>query len=64
MDADTVLGVMETVGEVNQCREIIKHWKKEQASGCCTDDVCLRQSVNQLYNNQQTCSFCLETIKS
>ena len=24
--------------------------KKEQASHCCTADVCLRQSVNQPYN--------------
>ena len=27
--------------------------KKEQASSCCTADVCLRQTVNQLYNNQK-----------
>ena len=44
-----------------------KQWKKEQASRRCTADVCLRQSVNQLYNNQkngQTCSFfhCLPII--
>ena len=31
----------------------IKQWKKEQASCCCTADVCLRQSVNQLYNNKK-----------
>ena len=30
-----------------------KQWKKEQASRCCTAHVCLRQSVNQLYNNQK-----------
>ena len=29
-----------------------KQWKKEQVSRCCTADVCLCQSVNQLYNNQ------------
>ena len=28
---------------------VIKQWKKEQASWCCTDD----QYVNQLYNNQK-----------
>ena len=28
-------------------------WKKEQASRCCTADVCLCQSVNQLYNNKK-----------
>ena len=36
-----------------------KQWKKE-TSFCCTADVCLRQSVNHLYNNQknvQICSF-------
>ena len=27
--------------------------KKEHGSRCCTADVCLRQSVNQLYNNQK-----------
>ena len=32
---------------------MIKEWKKEQSSCCCTADVCLRQSVNQLYNNQK-----------
>ena len=31
----------------------IKQWKKEQASHCCTADVCLRQSVNQLYNDKK-----------
>ena len=25
-----------------------KQWKKEQAGPCCTADICLRQSVNQL----------------
>jgi len=30
-----------------------KQWKKEQASRCLTADVCLRQSVNQLYNIQK-----------
>ena len=30
-----------------------KEWKKEQASRCCTTDVCLCQSVNQLHNNQK-----------
>ena len=29
-------------------------WKKEQASCSCTADVCLRQSVNQLYNKSTT----------
>ena len=29
-----------------------KQWKKEQASCCFTADVCLHQSVNQMYNNQ------------
>ena len=40
----------------NDCEEkslIGKQWKKEQGSRCCTADVCLRQSVNQLYNNQR-----------
>jgi len=27
--------------------------EKEQARRCCTPDVCLRKSVNQLYNNQK-----------
>ena len=31
----------------------IKQWKKEQASGCCTADVCLCPPVNQLYNSQK-----------
>ena len=30
----------------------VEQWKKEQASRFCSADVCLRQSVNQLYNNQ------------
>ena len=30
-----------------------KQWKKEQASRCCTADVWLNQSQNQLYNNQK-----------
>ena len=30
-----------------------KQWKKEQASRCCTAYVCLRQSVNKLYNNKK-----------
>ena len=30
-----------------------KQWKKEQARRCCTTDVCLHQSVNQLYNNKK-----------
>ena len=46
---------------------MIKQWKKEQASHCCTAEVCLRQSVNQLYNkkNGQTCSFfhCLSMMQ-
>ena len=33
---------------------ITKQWKKEQASRCCTGDVCMRQSVNQLYNDQKS----------
>ena len=33
---------------------IDKQWKKEQASRSCTADVCLRQSVSQLSNNQKT----------
>ena len=32
---------------------LIKQWKKEQASRCCTADVCLCQSVNQRYNNKK-----------
>ena len=32
---------------------MFKQWKKEQASGYCTADVCLHQSVNQLYNNNK-----------
>ena len=28
-------------------RAIDKQWKKEQASRCCTADVCLHHSVNQ-----------------
>jgi len=36
-----------------------KQWKKEQASRYCTADVCLRQSVNQLYNNQKMAKFFL-----
>ena len=48
--------------------------KKEQASRSCTADVCLYQSVNQMYNNNnnnnnkndQTCSFfhCLNIFYS
>ena len=30
---------------------ICKQWNKEQAIRCCTADVCLCQSVNWLYNN-------------
>ena len=32
---------------------LIKQWKKEQASHCCTPGVCLCQSVNKLCNNQK-----------
>ena len=43
------------------CREIspvafldmFKEWKKEQVSCCCTADVCLCQSVSQLYNKEK-----------
>ena len=33
--------------------------KKEQASHCCTADVCLCQSVNQLYNNPKMAKLVL-----
>ena len=33
------------------CR-ITKQWKKEQVTRCCTADVCLGQSVNQLYKTE------------
>ena len=36
-----------------------KQWKKEQASCCCTGDVCLRQSLNQLYNNNKMAKLVL-----
>ena len=36
-----------------------KEWKKEQASRCPTADVCLRQSLNQLYNNQKMAKLVL-----
>ena len=36
-----------------------KQWIKEQASRCCTADVCLHQSVNQLYNNQKMAKLVL-----
>ena len=32
---------------------VCKQWKKEQAIRCCTADVFLCQSVNQLYNNHK-----------
>ena len=32
---------------------ITKQWKKEQANSCCTADVCLCQSVKQLYNDNK-----------
>ena len=34
-----------------------KQWKKELASRCCTADVCLCQSVNQVYNNKMANMF-------
>ena len=34
-------------------------WKKEQASRCCTADVCLCQSANKLYNNQKMAKLVL-----
>ena len=34
-------------------------WKTEQANRCCTADVCLHQSVNQLYNNQEMAKLVL-----
>ena len=37
---------------VTQVWDMFKQWKKDQASQCCTTDVCLHQAVNQLYNNQ------------
>ena len=40
-------------------RVLIKQWKKEQASHCCTADVCLCQSVNQLYNEQEMAKLVL-----
>ena len=40
-----------------------KKRKKEQASRCCTADVCgLCQSVNQLYNNQNMAKLVLFSI--
>ena len=33
--------------------------EKKQASHCCTPHVCLRQSVNQLYNNQNMAKLVL-----
>ena len=36
-----------------------KQWRKEQAIRCCTADVCLRQSVNQLYNNNKMAKLVL-----
>ena len=36
-----------------------KQWIKEQASRCCTADVCLHQSVNHLYNNQKMAKLVL-----
>ena len=52
------LGRMRNRGAVSRpnntnLRDMAKHWKIEPASHCCTADVCLRQSVNQLYNNQK-----------
>ena len=38
--------------QIGYISEITKQWKKEQAIRCCTAYHCLRQSVNQLYNNQ------------
>ena len=32
---------------------VSKQWKKEQASRCCTADVCLCQSLNQPCNNNK-----------
>ena len=37
----------------------IKQGKKEQPGRCCTADVCLRRSVNQLYNSQKMAKFVL-----
>ena len=34
---------------------IAKQWKKEQVSRCCTADVCLHQSVNQLFYSIVLC---------
>ena len=39
--------------------QIGKQWKKEQASRCCTADVCLRQSMNQLYTKQHMAKLVL-----
>ena len=36
-----------------------KQWKKEQANHYCTADVCLRQPVNQLYNNNKMAQLVL-----
>ena len=33
--------------------------EKEQESRCCTADVCLHESVNQLYNNQKMAKLVL-----
>ena len=40
-------------------RHLSMQWKKEQASRCCTAYVCLRQTVNQLYNNQKMAKLVL-----
>ena len=36
-----------------------KYWKKEHVSRCCTADVSLRKSVNQLYNIQNMAKLVL-----
>ena len=38
---------------------VSKQWKKEQASRCCTADVCLHQSVNQLHNHNKMAKLIL-----
>ena len=42
----------------------VTQWERRSASRCCTADVCLRQSLNQLYINQKTFSFfqCLHSV--
>ena len=51
--SDVIIRTRAKLLEYKREKCTINQWKKEQTNRCCTTDVCLRQSVNKLYNNQK-----------